>query len=120
MRSNILSFLLITFYFYGCSTEDRESNTQSADVLVVDKEKRIDPVTDDRFVSKDRKIEKIFSYFLDYSLFNNEIYYLSNLPHSIKYNDIALIIIIALSSILVASIIPLFRIYKITPNLVLR
>jgi ABC-type lipoprotein release transport system permease subunit len=31
-----------------------------------------------------------------------------------------LIIIIALSSILVASIIPLFRIYKITPNLVLR
>lgn len=66
------------------------------------------------------KIEKIFSYFLDYSLFNNEIYYLSNLPHSIKFNDIALIIIIALSSILIASIIPLFRIYKITPNLVLR
>ena len=66
------------------------------------------------------KIEKIFSYFLDYSLFNNEIYYLSNLAHSIKYNDIALLIIIALSSILVASIIPLFRIYKITPNLVLR
>ena len=66
------------------------------------------------------KIEKIFSYFLDYSLFNNEIYYLSNLPHSIKFNDIALIISIAISSILVASIIPLFRIYKITPNLVLR
>jgi lipoprotein-releasing system permease protein len=66
------------------------------------------------------KIEKVFSYFLDYSLFNNEIYYLSNLPHSIKFNDIALIIIIALSSILIASIIPLFRIYKITPNLVLR
>ena len=66
------------------------------------------------------KIEKIFSYFLDYSLFNNEIYYLSNLPHSIKFNDIALIIFIAISSILVASIIPLFRIYKITPNLVLR
>ena len=66
------------------------------------------------------KIEKIFSYFLDYSLFNNEIYYLSNLPHSIKFNDIALIISIAISSILVASIIPLFRIYKISPNLVLR
>jgi hypothetical protein len=63
MRSNILSFLLITFYFYGCSTEDRESYTQSTDVLVVDKEKRIDPVTDDRFVSKDRDIDKIFSDF---------------------------------------------------------
>ncbi len=66
------------------------------------------------------KIEKILSFFLDYSLFNNEIYYLSKLPYLIESKDILLIIIIALSSILIASIIPLFRIYKITPNLILR
>ena len=66
------------------------------------------------------KIEKILSYFLDYSLFNNEIYYLSNLPYLIKYNDIVMIIVIALTSVLIASVIPLFRIYKITPNLILR
>ncbi|MDB9776598.1 FtsX-like permease family protein [Alphaproteobacteria bacterium] len=66
------------------------------------------------------KIEKTLSFFLDYNLFNNEIYYLSNLPHSIKYNDIIMIIIIALSSVLIASIIPLFRIQRITPNLILR
>ena len=66
------------------------------------------------------KIEKTLSFFLDYNLFNNEIYYLSNLPHSIKYNDITMIIIIALSSVLIASIIPLFRIQRITPNLILR
>jgi antitoxin component YwqK of YwqJK toxin-antitoxin module len=63
MRSNILSFLLITFYFYGCSTEDKESNTQSVEVLIGEKEKRTDLVIDDRFVSKDREIEKIFSDF---------------------------------------------------------
>jgi lipoprotein-releasing system permease protein len=66
------------------------------------------------------KIEKILSYFLDYSLFNNEIYYLSNLPYLVKYNDIVMIIVIALTSVLIASVIPLFRIYKITPNLILR
>ncbi|MAV82630.1 MAG: hypothetical protein CMI90_04110 [Pelagibacteraceae bacterium] len=65
-------------------------------------------------------IEKILSYLLDYSLFNNEIYYLSKLPYEINLADILLIIIIALSSVLIASIIPLFRIYKIKPNLVLR
>ena len=66
------------------------------------------------------KIEKILSSFLDYSLFNNEIYYLSNLPYLVKYNDIVMIIVIALTSVLIASVIPLFRIYKITPNLILR
>ena len=66
------------------------------------------------------KIENTLSFFLDYNLFNNEIYYLTNLPHIIKYNDIVMIITIALLSVLIASIIPLFRIYKITPNLVLR
>lgn len=65
-------------------------------------------------------IEKLLSNMLDYSLFNNEIYYLSTLPHVIEYSDIFLIISIGLGSVLIASIIPLFRIHYISPNLILR
>jgi hypothetical protein len=63
MRSNILTFLFITFYFYGCSTEDTESNSQTVDSTDGLKEETPKLPTDDRFVSKDRAIEKIFSDF---------------------------------------------------------
>ena len=65
-------------------------------------------------------IENILSFLLNYDLWNNEVRYLSTMPYSIQINDIIFIISISLISSLLASYIPILRIIKIKPNLVLR
>lgn len=65
-------------------------------------------------------IENILSLLLNYELWNNEVRYLSSMPYSIQLNDIIFIISISLVSSLLASYIPILRIFKIKPNLVLR
>ena len=65
-------------------------------------------------------IENILSILLNYELWNNEVRYLSSMPYSIQLNDIVFIISISLVSSLLASYIPILRIFKIKPNLVLR
>ena len=65
-------------------------------------------------------IENILSLLLNYELWNNEVRYLSSMPYSIQLNDIIFIIFISLVSSLLASYIPILRIFKIKPNLVLR
>ena len=65
-------------------------------------------------------IENILSFLLNYDLWNNEVRYLSTMPYSIEINDIIFIISISLISSLLASYIPILRIFKIKPNLVLR
>ena len=65
-------------------------------------------------------IENILSILLNYELWNNEVRYLSSMPYSIQLNDIIFIISISLVSSLLASYIPVLRIFKIKPNLVLR
>ena len=65
-------------------------------------------------------IESILSILLNYELWNNEVRYLSSMPYSIQLNDIIFIISISLVSSLLASYIPILRIFKIKPNLVLR
>ena len=65
-------------------------------------------------------IENILSILLNYELWNNEVRYLSSMPYSIQLNDIIFIIYISLVSSLLASYIPILRIFKIKPNLVLR
>ena len=65
-------------------------------------------------------IENILSILLNYELWNNEVRYLSSMPYRIQLNDILFIISISLISSLLASYIPILRIFKIKPNLVLR
>ena len=65
-------------------------------------------------------IENLLSTLLNYELWNNEVRYLSSMPYSIQLNDIIFIISISLVSSLLASYIPILRIFKIKPNLVLR
>jgi len=65
-------------------------------------------------------IENFLSILLNFDLWNNEIRYLSNMPYSIHMNDIIFIISISLISSILASYIPILRIFKIKPNLILR
>ena len=65
-------------------------------------------------------IENFLSFLLNYKLWNNEIRYLASMPYSIQLNDIIFIISISIISSLIASYIPILRILKIKPNLVLR
>ena len=65
-------------------------------------------------------VENFLSYLLNFELWNNEIRYLTSMPYSIKLNDIAFIVSISLFSSLVASYIPILRIFRIKPNLILR
>jgi lipoprotein-releasing system permease protein len=65
-------------------------------------------------------IENLLSILLNYDLWNNEIRYLASMPYSIQINDILFIISISIASALIASYIPILRILKIKPNLVLR
>ena len=65
-------------------------------------------------------IENFLSYLLNFELWNNEIRYLTSMPYSIKLNDIVFIVSISLFSSLVASYIPILRIFRIKPNLILR
>ena len=65
-------------------------------------------------------IENFLSFLLSYGLWNNEIRYLASMPYSIQLNDIIFIISISIISSLIASYIPILRILKIKPNLVLR
>ena len=65
-------------------------------------------------------IENFLSFLLNYELWNNEIRYLASMPYSIQLNDINFIISISIISALIASYIPILRILKIKPNLVLR
>ena len=65
-------------------------------------------------------IENILSILLNFDLWNNEIRYLSTMPYSIHINDIIFIISISVISSLFASYIPILRIFKIKPNLILR
>ena len=65
-------------------------------------------------------IENFLSFLLNYELWNNEIRYLTSMPYSIQLNDIIFIISISIISALIASYIPILRILKIKPNLVLR
>ena len=65
-------------------------------------------------------IENFLSFLLSYELWNNEIRYLASMPYSIQLNDIIFIISISIISALIASYIPILRILKIKPNLVLR
>ena len=65
-------------------------------------------------------IENFLSFLLNYELWNNEIRYLASMPYSIQLNDIIFIISISIISALIASYIPILRILKIKPNLVLR
>jgi lipoprotein-releasing system permease protein len=65
-------------------------------------------------------IENFLSFLLSYELWNNEIRYLASMPYSIQLNDIIFIISISITSALIASYIPILRILKIKPNLVLR
>ena len=65
-------------------------------------------------------VENFLSYLLNFELWNNEIRYLASMPYSIKLNDILYIVCISLSSSLIASYIPILRIFRIKPNLILR
>ena len=65
-------------------------------------------------------IENFLSFLLNFDLWNNEIRYLSSMPYSIHTEDIIFIISISLISSLLASYIPILRIFKIKPNLILR
>ena len=65
-------------------------------------------------------IESFLSFLLNFDLWNNEIRYLSSMPYSIHIDDITFIISISLISSLLASYIPILRIFKIKPNLILR
>ncbi len=65
-------------------------------------------------------VENFLSYLLNFELWNNEIRYLASMPYSIKLNDIVFIVSISLFSSLIASYIPILRIFKIKPNLILR
>ena len=65
-------------------------------------------------------IESFLSILLNFDLWNNEIRYLSSMPYSIHTQDIIFIISISLISSLLASYIPILRIFKIKPNLILR
>ena len=65
-------------------------------------------------------VENFLSYLLNFELWNNEIRYLASMPYSIKLNDIVFIVSISLSSSLIASYIPILRIFRIKPNLILR
>ena len=65
-------------------------------------------------------VENFLSYLLNFDLWNNEIRYLTSMPYSIKLNDIVFIVCISLFSSLVASFIPILRIFRIKPNLILR
>ena len=65
-------------------------------------------------------VENFLSYLLNFELWNNEIRYLASMPYSIKLNDIVFIVSISLFSSLVASYIPILRIFRIKPNLILR
>ena len=65
-------------------------------------------------------IENFLSILLNFDLWNNEIRYLSTMPYSIHINDITFIIGISVISSLLASYIPILRIFKIKPNLILR
>ena len=65
-------------------------------------------------------VENLLSYLLNFELWNNEIRYLTSMPYSIKLNDIVFIVSISLFSSLVASYIPILRIFRIKPNLILR
>jgi len=65
-------------------------------------------------------VEKILSGLLNFDLWNNEIRYLSTMPYRIKTADITFIISISLLATLISSYIPILRIFKIKPNLILR
>ena len=65
-------------------------------------------------------VESFLSYLLNFELWNNEIRYLTSMPYSIKLNDIVFIVSISLLSSLIASYVPILRIFKIKPNLILR
>ena len=65
-------------------------------------------------------VENFLSYLLNFELWNNEIRYLTSMPYSIRLNDIVFIVSISLFSSLIASYIPILRIFKIKPNLILR
>ena len=65
-------------------------------------------------------VENFLSFLLNFELWNNEIRYLASMPYSIKLNDILFIVSISLFSSLVASYIPILRIFRIKPNLILR
>ncbi len=65
-------------------------------------------------------VESFLSYLLNFELWNNEIRYLTSMPYSIRLNDIVFIVSISLFSSLIASYIPIMRIFKIKPNLILR
>lgn len=65
-------------------------------------------------------VESFLSYLLNFELWNNEIRYLTSMPYSIRVNDIVFIVSISLFSSLIASYIPILRIFKIKPNLILR
>ena len=65
-------------------------------------------------------VENFLSYLLNFELWNNEIRYLASMPYSIKLNDIVFIVSISLISSLIASYIPILRIFRIKPNLILR
>ncbi len=65
-------------------------------------------------------VENFLSYLLNFELWNNEIRYLASMPYRIKLNDIVFIVSISLFSSLIASYIPILRIFKIKPNLILR
>lgn len=65
-------------------------------------------------------VESFLSYLLNFELWNNEIRYLTSMPYSIKLNDIVFIVCISLLSSLIASYVPILRIFKIKPNLILR
>ena len=65
-------------------------------------------------------VESFLSYLLNFELWNNEIRYLTTMPYSIRLNDIVFIVSISLFSSLIASYVPILRIFKIKPNLILR
>ena len=65
-------------------------------------------------------VENFLSYLLNFELWNNEIRYLTSMPYSIRLNDIVFIVSISHFSSLIASYVPILRIFKIKPNLILR
>ena len=65
-------------------------------------------------------VENILSGLLNFELWNNEIRYLATMPYSIKISDITFIVTVSLIATLVSSYIPILRIFKIKPNLILR
>ena len=63
MRSNFLWLLILLLGIFGCSTDNSDPTDNDSGSLTEKQELNTDKLVDERFVSKDRKLENILSDF---------------------------------------------------------